>query len=254
MSDSDSKTTTDGSGPEILIKRLYKSFGANQVLKGVDLILNKGENLVVIGKSGSGKSVLIKCIIGLVKPDSGSIYVFGSDVVHASRNELNAIRGKVGVLFQGNALYDSMNVEENLLFTLQRREKSKSSAQMSLLVDEVLENVGLSGTRKLMPSELSGGMKKRIGLARALILKPRLMLYDEPTTGLDPVTSREISQLMLDMQSAYQMSSIVISHDVQCVRITANRIIALIHGKCYADGTFEELSTHNDPEVNSFFK
>ena len=240
--------------PIVKIDHLYKSFGNNEVLKGVDLSLASGENLVVIGRSGCGKSVLIKCIIGLIDPDQGSIFVLGKDITTFNRKEMNALRSKVGFLFQGNALYDSMNVLDNLTFTLQRREKGKTQKELTMLVDEVLENVGLPAARNIMPAELSGGMKKRIGLARALILKPKLMLYDEPTTGLDPITSREISQLMITMQHTYHMSSIIISHDLQCVRMTSNRIIALIDGMCYANGTFEELRLSPDPKVNSFFK
>lgn len=238
----------------IEISDLYKSFGKNDVLKGVSLSLAKGENLVVIGHSGCGKSVLAKCIIGLIKPDRGKLLVFGTDIMKASHKEMNELRSKIGFLFQSNALYDSMNVKDNLAFTLLRREKNKTRREVGLLIHEVLENVGLPGAENLMPSELSGGMKKRIGLARALILKPALMLYDEPTTGLDPVTSRDISQLMVNMQETYHMSALIISHDIQCVRITANRVIALIDGICYADGTYQELSTHPDPKVNSFFK
>lgn len=238
----------------VMINNLYKSFGKNEVLKGVELNLSKGENLVVIGRSGCGKSVLAKCIVGLVNADQGTIHLFGNDITGYKRKELNLLRSKIGFLFQSNALYDSMNVRNNLLFTLQRREKSKSKKELDLQVDEVLENVGLPESKYVMPAELSGGMKKRIGLARALILKPELMLYDEPTTGLDPITSREISQLMIEMQHAYQISSVIISHDLQCTRITANHIIALIEGKCYATGTYDELARSQDPKVNSFFK
>jgi phospholipid/cholesterol/gamma-HCH transport system ATP-binding protein len=248
------KKTGEDEGTVVQISKLYKSFGKNEVLKGIELTVGNGENLVVIGRSGCGKSVLIKCIIGLVRPDSGSICVFGNDITRFSRKQMIGLRSKIGFLFQSNALYDSMNVEDNLTFTLLRREKGKSKKEVKMQVEEVLENVGLTGSGRLMPAELSGGMKKRIGLARSLILKPKLMLYDEPTTGLDPITSREISQLMVDMQHSYRMSSIIISHDVQCVRITSNRIIALINGVCYAKGTYGELSGSPDPEINNFFK
>ncbi len=238
----------------VRIDNLYKSFGKNEVLKGIELSLSKGENLVVIGRSGCGKSVLAKCIIGLVNADQGNIFLFGNDITGYNRKELNLLRSKIGFLFQSNALYDSMNVCDNLTFTLQRREKNKSRKELNMQVDEVLENVGLPESKYMMPAELSGGMKKRIGLARALILKPQLMLYDEPTTGLDPITSREISQLMIEMQHAYQISSVIISHDLQCTRITANHIIALIEGKCYVRGTYDELARSKDPKVNTFFK
>ncbi|MDP1728336.1 MAG: ATP-binding cassette domain-containing protein [Bacteroidota bacterium] len=246
---------TDINDPETVVKinNLYKSFGKNEVLKGINLTLSKGENLVVIGRSGCGKSVLAKCIIGLVNADQGKVFLFGNDITGYKRKELNLLRSKIGFLFQSNALYDSMNISDNLTFTLQRREKGKSRKELDMQVEEVLENVGLPESKYMMPAELSGGMKKRIGLARALILKPQLMLYDEPTTGLDPITSREISQLMLEMQHAYQISSVIISHDLQCTRITANRIIALIDGKCYAGGTYTELARSMDPKVNSFF-
>lgn len=233
---------------------LYKSFGNNAVLRGVNLSLAIGENLVIIGRSGCGKSVLAKCVIGLVKPDSGSLRVLGTDMFTATPGEINALKARTGFLFQSNALFDSMDVEHNLTFALLRRNKQIGKKETDKLVDEVLDNVGLPASHKMMPGELSGGMRKRIGLARALILKPELMLYDEPTTGLDPVTSRDISQLMVDMQQAYHMSAIIISHDIQCVRITANKVIALIDGVSYATGTFNELSTHTDPKVNIFFR
>lgn len=233
---------------------LYKSFGTHAVLRGVDLSLTAGKNLVIIGRSGSGKSVLAKCIIGLIKADKGHLQVLGTNMFTATPKEVNALKARTGFLFQSNALFDSMDVEHNLTFALLRRNKQISKKETDMLVDEVLDNVGLPTSRKMMPADLSGGMRKRIGLARALILKPELMLYDEPTTGLDPVTSREISQLMVDMQHTYRMSSIIISHDIQCVRITANNIIALIDGMSYAKGTFNELSTHTDPKVNIFFR
>ncbi|HCS19604.1 MAG TPA: ABC transporter ATP-binding protein [Bacteroidetes bacterium] len=233
---------------------LHKSFGRNHVLRGMNLEVGANENVVVIGRSGCGKSVLIKCIIGLVTPDSGSIYVFGEDITKFKRKALIKLRSDIGFLFQSNALYDSLNIRENLLFTLQRRHKELSSKEMTMRMEEVLQNVGLPGIESLMPSELSGGMKKRIALARALILKPKLMLYDEPTTGLDPITSREISQLMAHLKDEYKMPSIIISHDLQCVEITADRIVALIDGVAAANGTWKELSKSADPRVNSFFK
>ena len=240
--------------PVVSMKALYKSFGANAVLRGVNLSLMAGENLVIIGRSGCGKSVLAKCIIGLVKPDSGYLTVLGTNMLTATSREINALKARTGFLFQSNALFDSMDVEHNLTFALLRRNKHISRSEIDRLVDEVLSDVGLPSTRKIMPAELSGGMRKRIGLARALILKPELMLYDEPTTGLDPVTSREISQLMVDMQHAYHMSAIIISHDIQCVQITSNKIITLIDGISYATGTFDQLAMHKDPKVSVFFR
>jgi len=244
----------NSSEPMILIKDLNISFGLNHVLKNFNLLLNKGETLAVLGKSGSGKSVLIKCIIGLLKPDSGSIKVLGQSIPDLNEQELDQIRLKTGFLFQSNALYDSMSVRDNLEFPLRRHGKDKSKKEVAKLVKEALEDVGLPGTEELMPSELSGGMKKRIALARTLILKPEIILYDEPTTGLDPITSREISHLMVDVQKKYNTSSILISHDVFCVQIVANKVIMLIDGACYATGSFEEMIKSKDPKINSFFE
>lgn len=235
------------------IRNLNKSFGDNHVLRDFTLQLRKGENIVVLGKSGSGKSVLIKCIIGLMAPDSGTINVLGRQVGKIHRDELDVLREKIGFLFQSNALYDSMSVRENLLFPLRRHRSGITTAQTDELISEVLEHVGLAHTIDMMPSELSGGMKKRIALARALILKPEIMLYDEPTTGLDPITGKGISMLMLDVQKKYNTSSIIISHDLDCVKRTADRIIMLIDGRCYASGTFGELENATDEKVKQFF-
>lgn len=235
------------------IKSIYKSFGTNSVLKNFSMELRRGENLVVLGKSGSGKSVLIKCIIGLMKQDSGTIKVLDDDISMMNRSQLDLMRVKVGFLFQSNALYDSMTIRENLEFPLRRHGKEKSAAEVNALVMEALTNVGLAHTVDMMPSELSGGMRKRIALARTLILKPEIILYDEPTTGLDPVTGKEISQLMVEVQRKYNTSSIIISHDVNCVKIVSNRVVLLIDGACYATGTFEELSRSNDPKIKQFF-
>lgn len=236
------------------ISDLWKSFDSNHVLRGVGLQLHQGENLVVLGKSGSGKSVLIKLIIGLMEPDKGEIKVFGKNIPQLKQAELDEIRTRIGFLFQSNALYDSMTVRENLEFPLRRHRKKLTQVEVDSLIEEVLSNVGLAHTKDMMPSELSGGMKKRIALARTLILKPEIILYDEPTTGLDPVTSREISNLMLDIQKKYNTSSIIIAHDMSCVRITANRIITLVDGTCYAVGTWDELSHSSDPKVKQFFE
>jgi phospholipid/cholesterol/gamma-HCH transport system ATP-binding protein len=238
----------------ISIRDLHVSFGDNHVLNGFDMNLKRGENVVVLGKSGSGKSVLIKCIIGLISPDSGSIHVLGESIPELKIEDLDKIRMKTGFLFQSNALYDSMTVKENLLFPLRRHGIEKTQDEVDELVREALSNVGLPGTEEMMPAELSGGMKKRIALARTLILKPEIILYDEPTTGLDPITGKEISHLMNEVQKKYNTSSIIISHDISCVKIVANRILMLIDGKCYADGTFEELKESKDIKVKSFFE
>ncbi len=235
------------------IENVRKSFGNNHVLKSVSLKLEKGENLVVFGKSGSGKSVLIKCLVGLLEADDGNIILFGSNIEGLKESELNLLRKKVGFLFQSAALYDSMSVRENLEFPL-RDLKSKTQQEKDALVIEVLKNVGLENAIDKMPSELSGGMRKRVGLARTLILKPEIMLYDEPTTGLDPITSKEISQLILDIQHKYNTASIIITHDVECARITANKMKILKDGTFIAEGTFQELSESKDEWVGSFFK
>jgi len=243
------------SGNEVLsIKNVFKSFGDNHVLSGLNLTLHKKENLVVLGRSGSGKSVLIKCVIGLIPIESGIIKVFGNDVTSLTRKQLDEMRTKVGFVFQGNALYDSMTVKENLEFALKRLVKNISKKNIEMLVDEMLENVSLPLTKNIMPAELSGGMKKRIGLARTLIMKPEIMLYDEPTTGLDPVTSKEISNLILNIQDKYQTSSMIITHDISCAKITSNKIITLINGINYAEGSYEELTRSEDPLVKAFFK
>lgn len=237
----------------IEIKDLYKSFGANAVLKGVSFSVKKGENLVVLGKSGSGKSITIKCVVGLVNVDSGVINVFGTDITKIDNNELNEIRVRIGFLFQNAALYDSMSVRENLAFTLKRHAKELSSEEVEIQIKEILENVGLSEAIDKMPSELSGGMRKRIGLARTLILKPEIILYDEPTTGLDTITSREISELVLEIQKKNKTSSIIITHDMACAKHTADRLVILKEGAIHVEGTYEELEKSEDEWVRSFF-
>lgn len=238
----------------IRIEGLYKSFGANQVLIDFNLYLNAGENVVVLGKSGSGKSVLIKCIIGLLQPDKGLIEVFGRNIPDLRHSELDEIRMKVGFLFQSNALYDSMTVKENLEFPLRRHSISLEQREVDELVLNALADVGLEHTVGLMPAELSGGMRKRIALARTLILKPAIILYDEPTTGLDPITGKEIIALMVDIQHKYNSSSLIISHDMNCVRMAADRVVMLIDGRCYAQGKYEELKKCSDPKVKEFFE
>lgn len=239
----------------IEIKNLKKSYGNNHVLNGFDMNLVEGENLVIMGKSGSGKSVMIKCLIGLEQPDSGSIQVMGKDISQLNRDELDELRTEVGFLFQGSALYDSMTVRENLEFPLRRHTKKfgyiKDTTPMVL---EALKNVGLAHTINLMPEELSGGMKRRIALARTLILQPKIILYDEPTTGLDPITAKEILLLMETIQKKYNTSSIIITHDVDCARAISNRMILLVDGINYVEGSFEEVSVSTDPKVQAFFK
>lgn len=241
--------------PIIEVKDLHKSYGTNHVLDGFHLDLYEGENLVVMGKSGSGKSVMIKCLIGLEQSDSGSIIIMDKNMNDIHREDLDEIRTEVGFLFQGSALYDSMSVRENLEFPLRRHTKKFGIIEDTTpLVMEALENVGLANTINLMPNELSGGMKRRIALARTLILKPKIILYDEPTTGLDPITSKEIIMLMKSIQEKYKTSSIIITHDIDCARVIANRMILLIDGINYAQGTFAELSASKDPKIEAFFK
>ena len=235
------------------ITDLKKSFGSKEVLKNINLTLKKGENLVVLGKSGSGKSVLIKCIVALIDPDAGRLIVLKEDIATLKIKALNNLRKKIGFLFQSAALYDSMTVRENLEFPL-REMKFKNSNERDILVKEALENVGLIEAIDKMPSELSGGMRKRIGLARTLILKPEIMLYDEPTTGLDPITAKEISYLILEVQKKQNTSSIIITHDIACAKITADRVVVIIDGVFVAEGTYEELEQSKDPIIHSFFE
>jgi phospholipid/cholesterol/gamma-HCH transport system ATP-binding protein len=238
----------------IEITDLKKSFGNQIVLKNVSLRLFNGENLVVLGKSGSGKSVLIKCIVGLLNYNGGIINVFDKDVATLKRKELSEMRQKIGFLFQSGALYDSMTVKQNLEFPLRRLKKKLSDKEISEKIKEVLEQVGLANTIDKMPSQLSGGMRKRISLARTVVVDPMIMLYDEPTTGLDPVTSDEISSLILDVQTKYKTSSIIITHDIECARKTSNRIIMLKDGEVYTEGKLDDFENSNDPEIKSFFK
>jgi phospholipid/cholesterol/gamma-HCH transport system ATP-binding protein len=248
-------TTVPNLKPIIEIKDLKKSYGENHVLNGFNMVLYEGENLVIMGKSGSGKSVMIKCLIGLEEHDSGTIQVMGKEISELDRDELDDLRTEVGFLFQGSALYDSMTVRENLEFPLRRHTKKFGVIKDTTpLVMQALENVGLAHTINLMPEELSGGMKRRIALARTLILRPKIILYDEPTTGLDPITAKEILLLMKSIQEKYNTSSIIITHDVDCARVISNRMILLVDGKNYIEGTFEELSISTDPKVQAFFK
>jgi phospholipid/cholesterol/gamma-HCH transport system ATP-binding protein len=246
--------TTEITGPVINIRGLYKSFGKNNdVLKGVNLTVKKGENLVMLGKSGSGKSIIIKCLVGLVEADKGEIKVFDADITKLRNNELNAIRLRIGFLFQNAALYDSMTVRQNLAFPLKRHSKKLSSKEVQNVIIETLESVGLAEAINKMPSELSGGMCKRIGLARTLILNPEIILYDEPTTGLDSITSREISELILAIQEKNKTTSVIITHDIACAKLTGDRVVILKDGVIGAEGSYEELEKSNDKWVRSFF-
>lgn len=241
--------------PVVEIKDLYKSYGTNTVLNGFNLNLYEGENLVVMGKSGSGKSVMIKCLIGLEEPDSGTISIMGNEISSLSHEALDELRTEIGFLFQGSALYDSMSVRENLEFPLRRHTKKFGIIEDTTpMVIKALENVGLAHAIDLMPGELSGGMKRRVALARTLILQPKIILYDEPTTGLDPITAKEIILLMNSIQKQYQTSSIIITHDVDCARVISNRMILLVDGINYAEGTFQELTAMKDEKVSAFFK
>jgi phospholipid/cholesterol/gamma-HCH transport system ATP-binding protein len=238
----------------IEINNLRKGFVNQEVLTDVSLELFNGENLVVLGKSGSGKSVLIKCIIRLLNPDAGTINVFGEDVSALSSEGLGDLRKKIGFLFQSGALYDSMTVRQNLEFPLRRIKKELTQKERDEKIKEVLENVGLSEALDKMPSQLSGGMRKRISLARTIVVDPMIMLYDEPTTGLDPVTSDEISSLINEVQKKYKTSSLIITHDIECARATANRVIMLQDGEVYLEGTLDKFEKSTDPVITSFFK
>lgn len=248
---------SDNSTKEVVVRiqDLYKSFGDNHVLNGFNMVLHKGENLVVMGKSGSGKSVMIKCLVGLIAPDRGTVEVLGKDIAGLNQTDLDELRSDIGFLFQGSALYDSMTVRENLEFPMRRHRKKFEGITDTLpLVKEALANVGLGHTMDLMPEELSGGMKRRIALARAIILKPKLILYDEPTSGLDPITAKEIIGLMRSIQKKYGTSALIITHDVDCARVISERMILLVDGINYAEGTYEDLVKSEDPKINAFFK
>jgi phospholipid/cholesterol/gamma-HCH transport system ATP-binding protein len=240
--------------PVIVVENLYKQFGPHHVLNNFNMVVRKEENVVVLGRSGTGKSVLIKCIIGLLQPDSGRVQVFDKNIPDLDHTELDRIRARVGFLFQSNALYDSMTVRKNLEFPLRRHWIDISQQETDSLVMEALDNVGLAYTVDMMPEELSGGMAKRVALARTLILKPEIILYDEPTTGLDPITGKEISTLIVEIQKKYHASSVIISHDMHCVKLTADRIVVLVDGKCFAQGTFEEMEHSTDKEIEGFFE
>ncbi len=237
----------------ISIDKLYKSFDDNHVLNGIDMELHKSENVVVMGRSGSGKSVLIKIIAGLIKPDEGTVKVFGKEIDKIDKEELIALRLKMGFLFQGNALYDSMTVRENLEFPLIRNNKKISDDEANKEIEQVLNAVGMAETKGQLPSELSGGQKKRIGIARTLILKPEIIFYDEPTAGLDPITSNEMNDLINDVKDQYKTSSIVITHDLTCAKTTGDRIFMLADGKFIRQGSFDEVFDTDDEKIKGFF-
>ena len=245
--------TNQNTSPVIEIKDLYKSFGSLHVLRGVDLTLAKGENVVVLGRSGTGKSVLIKIIAGLLTQDSGSCLVLGEEVSQLDQKQLRDMRLKIGFSFQNSALYDSMTVRENLEFPLVRNVANLSQADVNEQVESVLDAVGLLQTINQFPSELSGGQRKRIGIARTLILKPEIMLYDEPTAGLDPITSLEINELINEVKEKYHTSAIVITHDLTCARQTGDRIAMLLDGHFTKQGTFEEVFETQDDRIKSFY-
>ena len=237
----------------ISIAGLYKSFDELDVLKGIDFNLFKGENVAVLGKSGSGKSVLIKIIVGLLKPDQGELEVLGQHVNLLNRKELDDLRLHIGFSFQNSALYDSMNVLQNLTFPLTMNRKKLTKAEVNDAAEEVLDSVGLKDKMNQMPSDLSGGQRKRIGIARTLILKPEIMLYDEPTSGLDPVTSTEIIELINEVQQKYNTSSIIITHDLTCAKNTSNRLAMLLDGRFLKIGKFDEVFDTDDEQVKGFF-
>ena len=237
----------------VSIRDVYKSFEDNDVLKGVDLDLYKEENIVVMGRSGSGKSVLIKIIIGLMKPDKGVVRILGKEVHKLNKQGLIGLRLKIGFLFQQNALYDSMTVRENLEFPLMRNKKDISKKDIDKAVDEVLDAVGLTDTANQLPSELSGGQEKRIAIARTLILKPELILYDEPTAGLDPITSVEINDLIKEVKEKYKTSSIIITHDLTCAKTTGDKVFMLVDGKFIRQGDFEEVFETDDERIKGFY-
>ncbi|WP_018617524.1 ABC transporter ATP-binding protein [Segetibacter koreensis] len=237
----------------IVIRNVYKSFGNNHVLRGIDLDLYRGENVVVLGRSGTGKSVLIKIISGLLKQDSGTVKVLGQEVDRLNDRQLQELRLKLGFSFQSSALYDSMTVRENLEFPLVRNQKHLSRKEVEDAIDRVLDAVGLIQTKHQMPSELSGGQRKRIGIARTLILRPEIMLYDEPTAGLDPITCIEINNLINKVQEEFKTSSIIITHDLTCAKATGDRVAMLLDGKFIKQGTFDEVFNSNEERIKSFY-
>ncbi|MDP4284995.1 MAG: ATP-binding cassette domain-containing protein [Bacteroidota bacterium] len=241
-------------GLVITIRDLYKSFGDNHVLQGINLDVFSKENVVVLGRSGTGKSVLIKIVCGLLKPDKGLVNVLGNEVDHLKDKQLRELRQKVGFSFQNSALYDSMTVRENLAFPLVRNAKHLSRQEIKKEIESVLDDVGLLQTINQMPSELSGGQRKRIGIARTLILRPQIMLYDEPTSGLDPITSIEINNLINLVRQKFNTTSIIITHDLTCAKSTGDKIAMLYDGKFIKQGTFDEVFSENDERIQNFYK
>jgi phospholipid/cholesterol/gamma-HCH transport system ATP-binding protein len=244
---------SNSSNPVISIRNLYKSFGENEILKGVDMDLFKGENLVVLGKSGSGKSVLIKLISGLLSPDQGTIKVLDQEVTKLNKKELQHLRLKIGFSFQSSALYDSMSVKENLEFPLIRNSRNLTRKEVDSAVSEALEAVGLIKTINQMPSELSGGQRKRIGIARTLIMRPEIMLYDEPTAGLDPITCIGINDLINQVKTQFNTSSIIITHDLTYAKQIGTRVAMLLNGTFLKTGPFDEVFKSNDEQIKGFF-
>lgn len=244
---------SNGNNPAVQIKSLHKAFGKQTVLGGINLDIAKGETVAVLGRSGTGKSVLLKLLIGLQKPDQGTIELFGTEVSKLPLNELNQVRQKLGFLFQQAALYDSLNVEENVAFPL-RRHTRLSDAEIREKVQQMLARVGMESDLKKMPSGISGGMKKRVGLARALILDPEIILLDEPTAGLDPITTEEIDELIKSMQEERKITSVVVTHDLHSVNRLADRIVILKAGKVIAEGKPEEVKQSKDPFVIKFLE
>ncbi len=245
----------DFAGPPLIeIRDVHKAFGENHVLNGFDLDLYDKENLVIVGKSGSGKSVLLKCIVRLEEIDTGTLKVLGKNIPDLNHQELDELRADVGFLFQGSALYDSMTVRENLQFPLRRHTERMQGLDEENLILTTLKSVGLAHTVDMLPAQLSGGMKRRIALARTLILRPKIILYDEPTSGLDPITSKEIIELILRIQKEYDTASLIITHDMDCARVISNRMIILINGINYREGTYRELAALDEPNVKAFFK
>jgi phospholipid/cholesterol/gamma-HCH transport system ATP-binding protein len=244
----------DGSAPVLAVENLHKSFGSQKVLNGISLAVGRGETLAVLGRSGTGKSVLLRLIIGLEKPDLGSIRIHGQDIAGLALDQMGEIRKKMGFLFQHAALYDSLNVEQNVAFPLQHHKKEMSKSERSDRVKELLAEVGMEGNLAKMPSDISGGMQKRVGLARALALEPDILLLDEPTAGLDPISSGEIDDLVLKLQEEHHMASIVVTHDLHSAKTIADRLALLNEGNVVIEGNFEELQKSDDTFVREFLK